>query len=144
MAITMSGATIDDSLRETIKGDVNVSVIAGNESTELTGGTVVGIDAEFATSIKEAIDTYIDGIETELEKLETEVDPEGAFKGSGITEALKNFVTSVKEIAKNYITTLKYAEHQIINSVHSAYETQDTDLSASLNADSTNLESENS
>lgn len=142
MAITMSGATVDASLRDNIKKKVDVSVIAGNESTELASGTIVGIDADFVTSIQTAIDTYIAGIQTELDKLETNVDPSTAFKGSGVTEAVQNFVTSVKEVAEGYIAKLQEAEKQIIDSVHSAYETQDTDLSANLTADSSSLGTE--
>ena len=51
-----------------------------------------------------------------------------------------DFIVKVKEVANSYLDKLSAAEQEIINSVNAAYDTQDTDLSGDLGADSSTLD----
>ena len=149
MPITMSGATIDTSERDSLlSSTVDTSVVAGGATAntsgilwaqEATGSNLAGITDTFAQNVCGKIDDYKTAISTALGELQN-VESNEAFKGSAISTALSKFVESVREVGNNYITKLSSAEAQIINSVQSAYSTQDTDLSGSLNADAGNLQ----
>lgn len=153
MPITMSGATIDTSERDSLlTSTVDTSVVSGGASAntrgtgflglggqEATGAALAGVTADFAKNVSAAIDEYKTAVTTALGKLEN-VESNEAFKGAGVTAALSRFVESVKKVGNDYIDRLSSAETQIINSVQAAYSTQDTDLSGSLNADAGNLQ----
>ena len=149
MAITMSGATVDSSNRETLlNSEVDINVLGKHENNILAGfgltgdliGTkeLAGVTSEFATAVSAAIDKYCQNIENILSKLEA-IDSKSAFKGSQIDGALANFVEGVKSSALSYISKLKAAEQQIVESVQKAYATQDTDISSNLNSDTSSL-----
>lgn len=152
MAITMSGATVDTSERDSLLqsnvdgGVVNGGVTANTQSTgflglggeEATGAALAGVTASFAANVSNAIETYKTNVQTELDKLQS-VESNEAFKGSAISAALSNFVTAVRDVGTQYLNRLSSAEAQIINSVAAAYETQDTDLSGNLTSDSGNI-----
>ena len=155
MAISMSGASVDDSLRQELIGKSVDSGFASNgvsANTEhtggflfiggedvLTGASFAGISTDFEANITKAIDTYISDVNAKLDELESTASPSDAFKGSAVEKSLSTFVESVKNIAKAYVTDLQNAENQIIASVHTAYYTQDTDLSTNLNSDSQSI-----
>lgn len=155
MPITMSGATIDTSERDSLlSSTVDTSVVSGGATAnttsawydpaklfteEATGAPLAGITDTFAQNVCGKIDEYKTTISTALSELQN-VESNEAFKGSAISAALSKFVESVREVGNNYITKLSSAEAQIINSVQAAYSTQDTDLSGSLNADAGNLQ----
>ncbi len=152
MAITMSGATVDSSNRETLLNsevDKNVlgnktlgSFLTGNIMTSTVRGftsSLAGVTSEFATAVSAAIDKYCQNIESILSKLES-IDSKSAFKGSQIDGALVNFVEGVKSSALSYLNKLKAAEQQIVESVQKAYATQDTDISSNLNTDTSSLQ----
>ena len=150
MAITMSGATVDSSNRETLlNSEVDKNVLGNDVNKPLTGmmltgfvraGTsgLAGVTSEFATAVSAAIDKYCQNIESILSKLEA-IDSKSAFKGSQIDGALANFVEGVKSSALGYLSKLKAAEQQIVESVQKAYATQDTDISSNLNSDTSSL-----
>lgn len=150
MAITMSGATVDSSNRETLlNSEVDKNVLGNDVNKPLTGmmltgfvrsGTsgLAGVTSEFATAVSAAIDKYCQNIESILSKLEA-IDSKSAFKGSQIDGALANFVEGVKSSALSYLSKLKAAEQQIVESVQKAYATQDTDISSNLNSDTSSL-----
>lgn len=155
MPITMSGATIDTSERDSLlSSTVDTSVVSGGATAntqsvgglagvfgarEASGSNLAGITSSFATNVCGKIDDYKTAISTALGELQN-VESNEAFKGSAISAALSEFVESVRKVGNNYITKLSSAEAQIINSVQSAYSTQDTDLSGSINADAGNLQ----
>ena len=150
MAITMSGATVDSSNRETLlNSEVDKNVLGNDVNKPLTGmmltgfvrsGTsgLAGVTSEFATAVSAAIDKYCQNIESILSKLEA-IDSKSAFKGSQIDGALANFVEGVKSSALSYLSKLKAAEQQIVESVQKAYATQDTDISCDLASDTSKL-----
>ena len=148
MAISMSSASVDDSLRQELMGKSVDSSFAssgvspntkGIINKELTGASFAGISTDFEANITKAIDDYISDVNAKLDELESTASPSDAFKGSAVEKSLSTFVESVKNIAKAYVTDLQNAENQIIASVHTAYYTQDTDLSTNLNSDSQSI-----
>lgn len=156
MPITMSGATIETSERESLlSSEVDTSIVSGGVAAnthatgpfsfigigaqEATGAPLAGVTAEFASHVTTEIDNYKTAIQTELDKLTT-VESNGAFKGEAINTALSKFIDAVRETGTQYIERLSAAETQIINSVNAAYQTQDTDLSGNLNSDAGSLQ----
>lgn len=151
MAITMSGATVDSSNRETLlNSEVDKNVLGNKVNTPFLGSALTsfvrsgtsglaGVTSEFATAVSAAIDKYCQNIESILSKLES-IDSKSAFKGSQIDGALANFVEGVKSSALSYLNKLKAAEQQIVESVQKAYATQDTDISSNLNSDTSSLQ----
>lgn len=140
MAITMSGATVDQSARESLRSSY-VEGISGGETANrtffggATGASLAGITDSFATHVSSAIDEYVEKIINDLNKLES-VNSQVAFKGAAVNAALSRFVTAVKEVSISYTNKLKEAETEIVNNVHTAYQSQDADLSGNLDADS--------
>lgn len=136
MAVTMSGATVDQSSRQTLLGqNVEISTFSGG----IYGKKLAGITAEFAKAVTTCIDTYVGNVEDEIKKLQG-VAVNQAFRGSGIELALNSFVENVENVALNYVAGLKNAEIQIINSVEQVYTTQDSDISGNVKTDGGNLE----
>lgn len=153
MAITMSQAKIDNSARENLlNSSVDTGVFGGNiaqgraEAVALmpvsvgggTGAKLAGVTEDFAKGVTEKIEGYCANVEAILKKMES-TDSKIAFQGAGIENALSAFITGVKESAFSYLDKLKSAEQQIINSVQTAYATQDTDLSSNLASDTSKL-----
>ena len=128
MAITMSNAQLDDSQRQSLLNSTVADVSVGDTSG------FAGIKPEFVSTLTSSISEYISKARAELDKLES-VDSNEAFQGTQFQTALANFVTGVKEVGESYLNALASAEQQIINSVHTVYETQDTDLGGQLSAD---------
>jgi len=154
MAISMSDATIDDSTRKELLGSEIDGSFTGVSSGTFTdailssdslggsavGGGLAGITQSFATNVSNAIDTYVSTIMDDINKLEN-ANSEVAFKGAQIKSALTNFIDGVREVAISYTNKLKAAEQQIINSVATAYQQQDADVSSNLGSDTATLES---
>lgn len=147
MAISMSSATVNTSERdELLQSNINGGVTGGGEQLnrtpflhERTGAHLAGITKDFSANVSKAIDAYCDAIDTEVERLSS-VDYQKAFRGSGITKALDEFINSVKKTADSYIEKIKAAEKEIVSSVETAYQTQDSDLSGNLGSDGSTLE----
>ena len=153
MAISMSGATIETGERDGLKGSsIDTSVTSGGatantkttgmlwwKDTTATGATLAGVTPAFATNVCKAIDDYKTNVQTYIDKLEDK-NSEQAFKGEQVKAALTNFITEIKTVANSYLDKLSAAEQEIINSVGKAYETQDTDLSGDMGADTTTLD----
>ncbi len=155
MSISMSGATIETGERDTLNASsVDASGFGGETAnqqwapglapwqwfnTEASGATLAGVTASFATNVSNEIDTYVSEIDGYLDQLEN-ANSEVAFKGEAVKAALTKFIDSVKAVAKSYTARLKAAESEIVNSVATAYNTQDSDLSGDLNSDSGSLD----
>lgn len=155
MAISMSGAEIDTSERDTLlANEVDSSVVQGGVTAntsyglfglfggETTGATLAGVTADFASSVKSAIDTYKSEVQSYLDQIDS-ADSTVAFQGSEIGGAIKNFIDAVKDVATRYLTKLSEAEQLIIDSVQSAYQTQDSDLTGDMSSDASTLDSSN-
>lgn len=151
MAISMSGATVDSSSRDSLLsqsidagsfGGVTANTAAtgffGLGGREATGANLAGVTAEFAVNFKSAADEYKAAVEAKLNALGG-VSSNSAFRGEGVTAALSRFVDSVREVATSYLNKLTEAEIQISESVAKAYSSQDADLSGQMNSDSSSL-----
>ena len=138
MAINVSDAAINHELNDNLNStSVDVSSTGNQASAQgrfATSTPNVGITTDMATEIIRAIDNYKNEIQDTLNELET-VDSEIAFKGTGITEAIRNFVNGVRDTANSYLASLKESQQQIIESVKSAYEEQDTDIASNVRSD---------
>lgn len=141
MAITMSQATVDSSKRdELLAHSVSESVIQG-DYVDSSLETAAGISSDFAESLSGAIDSYIADINQTLNKLDS-LDATIGFKGTAVAGAIETFIENVKAVSLNYTTALQNAEVQIVNSVKTAYQTQDADLSGNLSTDSSTIANE--
>ena len=141
MAITMSGATVDSSNRDTLLTSVvDTGLLSGGVAGSFwhSDAKLAGVTEQFATAVSGEIDKYCSDVETILKQLEA-ADSAVAFKGSQIDTALSSFIEGVKSSAFDYLKKLKEAEQQIVDSVQKAYTTQDTDLSSNLNSDTSSL-----
>lgn len=154
MAISMSGATVNTEARDALlSSEIDQSITSGGAEAntqatgflglggrEATGAALAGVTQSFATNVSNEIDTYKSEVQGYLDKL-TEAESNVAFKGEAIKASLTKFITSVRNVAKSYLDKLEAAEKQIVDSVKTAYQTQDTDLSQNLDSDSGSLES---
>lgn len=157
MAISMSGAQVDTSARDSLLGSsVNGSITNGTvqantqtvwdspitNHSEATGASLAGVTASFATNVCSEIDSYIQSIQDHINAM-VAAQSNVAFQGEGVSAALQKFISAVQQVANDYANRLKGAEQQIINSVHDVYSQQDAHLSGELGADSGSLVSNN-
>lgn len=138
-SITSGGAELNTTAMGTIASGVN-QVLGTSLDVETSGATLAGVTASFAQNVCSAIDTYKANVMTYLDQLQ-DANSKVAFQGEGISQALTNFIDSVREVATSYLNKLSEAEQDIVNSVQAAYQTQDTDLSGSMSADAGTLTS---
>ena len=156
MSISMSGATVDNSERDTLlANEIDGSVASGGVEANTSGGwffglggeesgaKLAGVTASFATNVSGAIDDYISGVQGCIDNI-TSADYKVGFQGAGVGDALNTFIESVKTVATTYINQLKDAEQLIITSVGEAYADQDSDLSSNMSTDAGTLEGDNS
>ena len=110
-------------------------------STEATGAA--GIKFEFKTKMDAAIKEYQDGINGEIDKMETNCSGiiSKAFRGTEIEKAVNNLIVALKTEAMQYAAALASAEIQIVEEVGKAYQAQDTALGSSMNADTAAMSS---
>lgn len=79
---------------------------AADISYAKTGGwlgkdySVVGINANQVGTMREAIRNYVTGIQTEISKIQTDLDANGAFKGEEVQSAVRAYLTTVEDYAK--------------------------------------------
>lgn len=141
MAISMSQATVDNSKQDQLLGHtVSESVIHG-DYLDAENIAAAGITQDFAQSVCAAIDSYISDINQTLNQLNS-LDATAAFRGRFVAGAIETFIDNVKAVSLDYTTALQNAETQIVNSVKSAFQTQDADLSANLGTDSSTIANE--
>ncbi len=143
MAITMGSEQIVDTTRQNLKSsEVDMGLAQGGASAGMFGGEpLVGITPTFATSVASAINSYVNTITKTLDEIEAKSSAK-AFRGDSIDNAVKEFVTSVKEVSMSYLKKLQEAEEQIINSVEEVYSSQDSNLSGNLEGDAGSLTSQ--
>lgn len=150
MPISMSGAKIDSSERESLLSSQVDSALGTGGSTpfmssmfagsgQASGAPLAGITPSFASNVSQAIDTYSSEVRGYLDAIEN-ANSEVAFKGPEVKAALGKFITSIKEVANSYLEKLNVAETQIIESVGKAYGEQDTSLAGDMDSDSASVE----
>ena len=148
MAVRVSDATINHELNNNINNSTIDITSTGNQVPEyglndyfnVVVGSTVGLSENMVGSIGNAIDSYTNTIRTTLSRLEN-VESAGAFKGTGITEAVSTFVINVKDTANAYLDSLAESQKQMIESVRAAYEIQDADIAGDINSDGTTVSS---
>ena len=143
MPITMSGATITDDARQELRSK---NVESPNGGGAQLGADVVvnnpsgkaGVTDSFVGNFSNACTSYITDVDAIINQIE-EIDSSSAFKGPALQTALSNFIVSIKKVAKDFTLRLDTAEKEIISSVGTAYQTQDSDIASDLKTDSNNI-----
>ena len=167
MAVTMSGATIDNSVREDLKGkSIDVSSTGGNPlemafgfkaptpstfgdamqtiKRSVSGATgaqagLAGITEAFAGHVTTEIENYKANVQNLIDQLKNE-NSKVAFQGDAVSGALNDFIIAVQNVAGSYLKKLEDAERTIIASVEKAYIQQDTDIHDNVNTDKQTIE----
>ena len=152
MPITMSGATITDDARQELRSAKVENVAAGGTQAKIVnavsnyaaingaslGRGKAGVTDSFVGNFTNACTTYITEVDAIINQIE-EIDSSNAFKGPALQSALSNFIASIKAAAKDFTLKLDTAEKEIIASVGTAYQTQDSDIASDLKTDSNNI-----
>ena len=143
MPITMSGATITDDARQELRSK---NVESPNGGGAQLGADVVvnnpggkaGVTDSFVGNFSNACTSYITDVDAIINQIE-EIDSSTAFKGPALQTALSNFIVSIKKVAKDFTWRLDTAEKEIISSVGTAYQTQDSDIANDLKGDTSKI-----
>lgn len=143
MPITMSGATITDDARQELRSK---NVESPNGGGAQLGADVVvnnpggkaGVTDSFVGNFSNACTSYITDVDAIINQIE-EIDSSSAFKGPALQTALSNFIVSIKKVAKDFTWRLDTAEKEIISSVGTAYQTQDSDIANDLKGDTSKI-----
>lgn len=142
MSVTMSSATVTDDARQELRSK-NVEIPSGG--VQLGANVVannpegkVGVTDTLVGNFTNACTSYITEVDAIINEIE-EIDSSGAFKGPSLQNALSNFIVSIKKVAKDFTYKLDTAEKEIIASVGTAYQTQDSDIASDLKADSNSI-----
>ncbi len=142
MSVTMSSATVTDDARQELRSK-NVEIPSGG--VQLGANVVannpegkVGVTDTLVGNFTNACTRYITEVDAIINEIE-EIDSSGAFKGPSLQNALSNFIVSIKKVAKDFTYKLDTAEKEIIASVGTAYQTQDSDIASDLKADSNSI-----
>lgn len=112
---------------------------SSTETTDISAESFAGIKEGFLTALDEAIDGYIEAIDTKLSQLNTSPNIRQAFRGESVEAALQNLISGVDAEAKSYSKALKEAEQAIVKAVSEAYATHDTGVSGDINSDASTL-----
>lgn len=97
----------------------------------LRGSSVIGINANEIPNMRSAIREYVTALETHLEKVVTDADTSGAFKGE-YASAVKVYVAAIAEACK-CVTSQLLAFSDQLKEVSDAYIAQDQELSKRIN-----------
>lgn len=101
---------------------------AGNAvGTLLRGSSVIGINANEIPNMRAAIREYVNALEAHLEKVKTDADTAGAFKGE-YADAVKVYVAAIAEACK-CVTSQLLAFSDQLKEVSDAYLAQDREMS---------------
>lgn len=113
----------------------------GAQDNSKNANDFVGITPEMLSKITGAIDSYTNQLNSVLDQMPDAVDYTVAFRGTEVENAIKKFVTSVKEVCRSYLENLKLAESQIVESVEAQYKSSDANISEQLNSDVSAIDS---
>ena len=126
-----------DKFRGTIS---NVQGYAGTAFTVAKNGeTFVGLNYSSIGTIREAIRTYVNGVQEEVAKLNTEANTDNALKGEVVT-ATKEYVQAVSDVAKAYVSSL-LAYSDRMYEYGEEYKKSDTTLSQDVSQEASGLSS---
>jgi len=118
----------------------------GAKGPDTSASGAAGIKYRFKGQMDSAITEYINGINGEIDKMETNCSAiiSKAFRGTNIEAAVLRLIQALRDEAKAYATALGAAENQIVEEVAKAYEAQDTALGGSMDQDTAVMTSNNS
>ncbi|MGE5456622.1 MAG: hypothetical protein ACM3O4_05950 [Ignavibacteriales bacterium] len=93
----------------------------------LRGSSVIGINANEIPNMRSAIREYVKNLEAHLEKVVTDADTSGAFKGE-YASAVTVYVSAIAEACK-CVTSQLLAFSDQLKEVSDAYQAQDREMS---------------
>ena len=69
--------------------------------------SIVGMDVTQIPTVRESINTYVQGIEDHVNQIDTSVEANAAFRGEEVQTAVKAYVETVKEYCINLCSQLR-------------------------------------
>jgi len=136
MANIMGLSTTVENLRER---NTSLRVQAEMSAHMSNGFSVIGISAPAIPTMQSAIREYVAEITSKLNQLDTEYNPDIAFKGTEIYEALKNYMSEAKQISLNIVTYLNAFSDQL-DEIRKAYEANDSSNASNINNQRSSLQ----
>ncbi len=130
MPIQMKGTAVTSEKRDSYK---TMDIISFTNPFPDNGGSV-GITPTFATNVTSKIEELKTNIDNKVKEIQN-TQNDAAIKGEKVQAGIGTFIDGIIETANNLNAALTAAEQDIINSVETAYKTQDENLEADLNAD---------
>lgn len=105
----------------------------------LNGTTVVGINVNEITNMRNAIRDYVSAIEDHLNNVKINADTTQAFKGEYAT-AVQEYVSAICEACKCVTSELLAFSDKLVD-VQEAYQTRDTELKSSIGGSASDVQS---
>lgn len=96
------------------------------------GATIIGINVNQIPQMKQAVRSYVDGLQKQLDKLNA-IDPKTAFKGE-ISTAIVEFIDAVKQACQAVVSNMLAFNDQLTK-VQAAYENRDSEMKSRIKAD---------
>lgn len=104
------------------------------------GYDVVGINTSMIPQMRQAIRTYVDRVYAQLDKVQTNTDPTIALKGTGMENAVTEYVENVVKYCKALCSNLLAFSDKLVK-VEEAWRTSDQNMSSKVNSGSSELNS---
>lgn len=111
-----------------------VSSYVATFADTLMNGNMAGINYETASGINDAIETYIQKIDEDIQAVSDKAaeSSKQGLRGQQMNDAIGEFVKGVKEAAHNHTTQLRQFQ-DMLNKAIAAYKQRDAEISGSLN-----------
>lgn len=110
------------------------------QSIAENGNSVVGIDTAQIPTMQEKIRAYVNGVNNALAELKN-YNPNVAFKGTGIEEALSGYIDAMIEVC-GAVTSYMLAFNDKLTAVQKAYEAKDTSSADTIKASAASAKSQ--
>lgn len=104
------------------------------------GYDVVGINTSMIPQMRQAIRTYVDRVYAQLDKVQANTDPTIALKGTGMENAVTEYVENVVKYCKALCSNLLAFSDKLVK-VEEAWRTSDQNMSSKVNSGSSELNS---
>lgn len=112
--------------------NITARVSIGLDALKIDGNGVIGIKVSGIPTIKNAIDDYIDRINAQLDKVNTEVSAKTALVGQEMEDALTSYLSAIVDCCKKYITYLNLFK-DLIDGVQKAYTDKQETMASTIN-----------
>ena len=100
--------------------------------------SVVGINTAKIPEMRQAIRTYVDNIEEHLKGVRVNTDPTIALRGTGMENAVKEYIALVVNYCEALCTNLLAFSDKLAK-VEEAWKNSDTNMSSTINSASSDL-----